>query len=373
MKTLNAELLDALTANVSAPCLSIYLPVHANVAERSLDTLTLKNLIKDIRSSIGAENVHAMEELLKPVESLLQDKSFLAEKEGTLAIFSSPKLVEVVSIPETHDPSFYVDECFYVLPLLEFMSNNKPFQVLAIGKNQVRLFEGDRYHFDEVALEGEVPTSMKAALGHDLTDNHLHAAAGGSAAIHGYMEITDERDTDNTRFFRMIDQAIHEKYCKANKIPLLLAALPENQSLFHALSKNDCLLQESIALNADSIDKDDLHQRALGILEKQKEQHLEKQLDRFATGKSEKLATEDVADIARHAMDSRIERLFITRGKRMPGTISLEDRKIKPNKDSYADIINKIALLTHKHGGKVHTLETADSNLPTGIGSLNRF
>lgn len=373
MKTLDAELLNSLTKNESAPCLSIYLPVHKSVADSARDPLNLKNLIKEVRANIKANDVQAIEALLAPVEKYLEEKSFVRENDGTLAIFSSPKIFETVFLPSPHAPSFHVDDCFYVLPLLEFSGDNKPFHVLAIGKNHVRLFEGDRYGFDEVKLQENIPQTMKEALGYDLTDNHLHAAAGGSAAIHGYMEITDEKDTDNVRFFRIIDHEISNNYSKNSKIPLILAALPENQSLFHSLSKNECLTEEYIALNAESVDKAELHSRALAIFEKEKIQSIEKQLERYAVGKNEKLATDDVADIARHAMDSRIDHLFLTKGKTLAGTISIEDRKIKPNKDSYSDIINQIALLTHKNGGQVHTLTGNTSSLPLGIGSLNRF
>lgn len=373
MKTLNAELLNSLTKNESAPCLSIYLPVHKSVSESSQDALNLKNLIKDIRVNVKTEDVQNIEALLAPVEKYLEVKSFVRENEGTLAIFSSPKLFETVFLPNVHPSAYYVDSCFYVLPLLEFASENKRFHVLAIGKNHVRLFEGNRYHFEEIKLDGNIPTTMKEALGDDLTDNHLHAAAGGSAAIHGYMEITDEKETDNTRFFRKVDQEINSSYSKTTKIPLILAALPENQSLFQSLSKNECLLKEYIALNADSVDKTDLHQRALTIFENAKAHQIEKQLERYAIGKNEKLATDDIADIARHAIDSRIDQLFLTKGKTMAGTISIEDRKIKPNQDSYGDIINQIALLTYRNGGQVHTLNQHTGILPRGIGSLNRF
>ncbi len=373
MKTLDAELLNSLTKNESAPCLSIYLPVHKNVSESAQDPLNLKNIIKDIRTNVKPEDVQGVESLLEPVEKYLEEKSFVRENDGTLAIFSSPKVFETVFLPTAHAPAFFVDDCFYVLPLLTFASENKRFHVLTVGKNHVRLFEGDRYRFEEISLGDDIPRTMKEALGYDLTDNHLHAAAGGSAAIHGYMEITDEKDTDNVRFFRIIDHEINTNYSKPEKIPLILAALPENQSLFQSLSKNECLLKDYIALNADSIDKADLHQHALAIFEQAKTQQVAKQLERFAVGKSEKLATDEVADIARHAMDSRIDQLFIAEGKTLAGTISVEDRKIKPNKDSYGDIINQIALLTYKNGGQVHTLANNTSALPRGIGSLNRF
>ncbi|TDS13127.1 baeRF3 domain-containing protein [Sphingobacterium paludis] len=373
MKTLDAELLRELTSHSAETSLSIYLPLHKSVSESSLDFLAFKNLIKDIRSGADVTHHQALEDLLVPVENFLESKDFVRGSAGALAIFSAPKVFEIVMLPEQTEATFYIDECFYLLPLLAFAGDNKPFQVLALGKNHVRLFEGDRYRFDEINLDQNIPSNMKEALGYDLTDNHLHAAAGGSAAIHGYMEITDEKETDNTRFFRIIDQEINEKYSKQRKMPLILAALPENESLFQSISKNECLEKDCISLNADSIDKQVLHSRALEILDTKKTEGLDKQLERFAGAKSENLATDEVAEIARHAMDSRIERLFITKGKKLPGSISIADRKIKPDADSHSDIINKIALLTYKNGGQIHTLQTNTGKLPSGIGSINRF
>lgn len=373
MKTLDAELLNALAANSDAPCLSIYLTVHSSVAESNLDTLALKNMVKDIRAHAAMHDTETLMKLLAPVEQYLDSKEFVREANGTLAIFSSAKLFETVILPENIPNAFYIDECFYLLPLLDFASNNKSFHVLALGKNHVRLFEGNRYGLEEIQLDNSIPTTMKEALGYDLTDNHLHASAGGSAAIHGYMEITDERDTDNTRFFRIIDQEINERYSKPQKLPVILAALPENYSLFQSISKNECLQQQFISLNADRVDKAQLHSRALELLNQQQSEAIDKQLARYTSAKAEQLATDDVADIARHAMDSRIERLFLSEGMTMAGTVSVEERKIKPQESSAGDIINRIALLTYKQGGYIHTLPQNNAKLPAGIGSINRF
>lgn len=373
MKTLDAELLNALTGTSDTPCLSIYLPVHSSVAASNLDTLGLKNMIKDIRAHAAEHDTETITKLLAPVENYLDSKEFVRETNGTLAIFSSAKLFETVILPEDISSAFYIDDCFYLLPLLDFASNNNTFQILALGKNHVRLFEGNRYGLEEIELHSSIPTTMKEALGYDLTDNHLHASAGGSAAIHGYMEITDERDTDNTRFFRIIDQEINERYSKKQKLPLLLAALPENHSLFQSISKNECLQQHFISLNADRVDKAQMHSRALELLDQEKSEAIAKQLARYASAKAEQLATDDVADIARHAMDSRIERLFLSEGLTMAGTVSVTERKIRPNEDSTGDIINRIALLTYKQGGHIHTLRQNNGKLPAGIGSINRF
>ncbi|MFD1772157.1 baeRF3 domain-containing protein [Sphingobacterium suaedae] len=373
MKTLDIELLETLTTVNSTPALSIYLPVHRNLPESAQDHLTLKNLLRDIRAQMSNDQQHVIEKLIEPIEKLLNEKSFSRGKQGTLAIFSSADVFETIFLPEVYPSAFYYDDCFYVVPLLAFTSINSSFYLLALGKNHVRLFEGDCYGLEEITLEDHIPTTMKEALGDDLTDNHLHGAAGGSAGIHGYMEITDEKVTDNTRFFRIVDREIDETYCKHRKIPLLLAALPENISLFQSLSKNECLVPDAISLNADGMDKSDLHRRALHILETQRQLALQKQINRYAVGKSEHLATDAIADIAVNAMDGRIERLFVAAGKRFPGTVSLSDRKIKPDTGSSGDIINKIALLTYKNGGKIHTLAHAEGAFPEGIGALNRF
>ncbi|GHE35432.1 baeRF3 domain-containing protein [Sphingobacterium griseoflavum] len=373
MKTLDAELLNALTTSDAAPCLSIYLPLHSSVADSNLDALALKNSIKEIRSKTDGAHEPILDGLLHPVESLLNSKEFVREGDGTLAIFSSEKLFETIFLPISIPNVCYMDACFYVLPLFEFAKQNRTFQVLALGKNHVKLFEGNRYHFEEIALDTDIPTTMKAALGHDLTDNHLHAAAGGSAAIHGYMEITEERETDNTRFFRRIDQEIKERYSKQYKLPLYLASLPENQSLFQSLSRNECLQKEYLSLNAEHTDKTRLHQSALDLIDRQRQLALDNDVERLARAKAESLASEDVVDIAQHALDSRIASLFVTEGLNLAGTISLENRQINPDDSSLADIINRIALIAYRNGGQVHTLPQNNDVLSTGIASLNRF
>ncbi|HLS95913.1 hypothetical protein BC792_11671 [Sphingobacterium allocomposti] len=373
MKTLDATLLNSLVSQDPSPSLSIYLPVHKNLSESPLDILSLKNLIKDIRTQVDPSEIPAVETLLEPVERLLNDKNFARGKAGTLAIFSSPGLFETVLLPDQYPAAFYLDDCFYIVPLLAFAGSNTDFHVLALGKNRVRLFEGNLCHFEEIPLEDRIPTTMEQALGSHLTENHIHGATGGATAIHGYMEITDEKETDNTRFFRIIDREIDSQFSRGRKIPLILAALPENISLFHSLSKNECLVREGIALNADGIDTTELHQRALDIMENMRQVVIERHLNRYNIGKSEQLASDVLADIAVHAMDGRIERLFVAKGKRLPGTVSIEDRTLTPDPNGHGDIINKIAWLTYKNGGTIHALDNAEGAFPEGIGALNRF
>ncbi|WP_437920057.1 baeRF6 domain-containing protein [Sphingobacterium sp. LRF_L2] len=372
MKTFDATLLQDLTAEQHFPSLSIFVPVHNKLPESQQDRLTLKNLIKHIRSSTTLDS-EAVKELLAPVEKLSEEIELERGHQGTLAIYTNAKKLETVFLTEVYPSTFYIDDTFYIVPLLELVDNDHPFHLLAIGKNHVRFFSGNRFTLEEVDLEGKMPTTMKQALGNDLTDNHLHAAASGSATIHGYMEISDEKETDNIRFFRRIDREIAENFTKDDKRPLLLAALPENQSLFQSISKNECLLKNGIVLNIEAIDKIELHTKALSILDDLKKTALEKQLNRYAVGKNEKISSDNIDDIATSAMDRRIDRLFLEKGKQLPGTVSIEERKIKPDKDSKSDIINKIAILTYRNGGKIHTLTNFTGKLPQGIGALNRY
>src|SRR5690606_37730201 len=127
---------------------------------------------------------------------------------------------------------------------------------------------------------------MEEALGTELTDNHLHAAAGGSATLHGYMKITDEKEVDNERLFIVIDNAIYTHYSKQEDLPLYLATISENLHTFKKISKNPNLAKAHIEISAKTASITDLHQSIKEIITNQETRELHKTIELFYIAKN---------------------------------------------------------------------------------------
>lgn len=372
MKTLNTTLFQTFIAEEAPLCLSIYLPVGREVADVGSNILRLKNLIKEIKTDSGNDpNVIV---LLETLEKKIEDNELFKGHEGCIGFFlSSNGLFEIVYLPACSDAFYQLDEVFYIVPLIDLIPRLRPYHILLLGKNAVRMYRGDFYAMEEIPLLQGVPSSMEDALGEELTDNHLHAAAGGSATLHGYMEITDEKEVDNERFFRLVDNAIYEHYSKSDNLPLYLATISENLHLFKKITKNPKLEKEHIEISASTASNAEIHQAVRQILVNKQNSETVQIIARFKKSKAENLANDQLRHVARHVMEARAECLLLGKGRKIYGDIFLEERTVKANPKSGKDILNRLALLAYKTGAKTHIIHPEDLLLVEGAGVIDRY
>ena len=64
--------------------------------------------------------------------------------------------------------------------------------------------------------------------------------------------MTAVQPPEHVEFFRLVDRALFEHHSKPTGLPLLLAALPEDQGRFRKLSQNPRLVEEGIEFDPDA-------------------------------------------------------------------------------------------------------------------------
>src|SRR5690606_16768217 len=96
-----------------------------------------------------------------------------------------------------------------------------------------------------------------------------HYGPQGSAKLtrHGTDVRQDAIDRDTENFYRAVDRALLEHHTAADPVPLLLAALPENHSLFRRVSRNSSLSSAALYVHPDSISLDALRERAWELIQ----------------------------------------------------------------------------------------------------------
>ena len=372
MKTLDTSLFEKLVSEEAPLCITIYLPVGREVSNVNSNILRFKNLIKEIKNKLSPDQL--TDNLIPLLDKHTQDNSIFKGHSGCIGFFlSSNETFEIVYLPACNDAFYQLDTVFYIVPLIDLLPKLETFRILSLGRNVVKMYQGNFYEIKELMLPSEIPTTMQDALGTDLTDNHLHAAAGGSATLHGYMEITDEKDTDNERFFRIIDQAIYEHYSKSDNIPLYVATISENQHLFKKISKNPKLQDTFIDLSTATASTNALHQTVQEIIMKKREAEVIQLIELFKNAKIENLATDQLREVAQHVMDARVEHLLLVKGRKIYGNIFVEDRTVKLNPKSNVDLLNRLALIAYKTAAKIHLIHPESLLLVEGAGSINRY
>ena len=373
MQTINSNLLKELTTIQGEPCISIYMPTHRFPPSNSTDPITFKNIYKKIQQYIRSNGLVDYENLLQSLEKLMEDKAFWKNNQEGLAIFAYAKELRILQLPEKVQESIYIAKSLCVKPLFKLLQENRSYYLLALALDEVRLYRGDKYNMEDLHIEDRIPTSMKEALGEELTDNHLHASVVVGAGLHGYMEKSQEEDIDMDRFFRKIDQAILQHYPIPPDIPLFLLTLPEHQTHFRRISKHQNFAEMHLDISPQAISKPVILEKMRHILDQLLDKQKKDLLERFELAASDNLSSLDIGDIVRDAIDGKVELLCLEEDKSINGHIDIEKRTVVYNTRQYTDIVNDIACIVFDYGGQVVTLKKEEMPHQADLFTINRY
>lgn len=384
MDILNRKKLQELAQNQQYPCVSLLMPTHRTAPDKNGDPITFKNLLKDIKQALGDEA-----ELLAPLEKLAEDRDFWNYQSYGLAIYINPERINVFQVPITLPAIAIVADSFHIKPLYRYFQDNQPFQLLAISQDDVKLYQGDRYHLEPVELAGNVPLTMEEALGSELTDNHLNTAfstgngsrkqanQGTGNVVHGYQEKSNEQQNDAERFFRIVDKSIYEHYTKPTNLPLILASLPEHQTIFRKQSKNPHLMAEGINQNTRNLSAEKLSELAWELIAPQHEQQIQKLLDHQQAAEQVGRSHWELSEVVKDALDGKIETLLIEEDRMILGKIISAERRIQfPTVDAeelFDDLLDDLAAMVVEKSGSIMVLQKEQMPHQTGAVSINRF
>ncbi|MCL7987470.1 hypothetical protein M8998_05905 [Sphingobacterium sp. lm-10] len=373
MQTIDLELLKELTGIQNEPCISLYMTTHKVHPASASDSISFKNLYKKTLHYIQEHKLSKHETLLKPLEKLIEDKSFWDNGSHGLAIFISTDDTKIIRLPEEVQEISCVANAFCIKPLFKMYNENQNYYLLALGLDSVKLYTGDKHQIEELEIEGKLPLSMKEALGDQLTDNHFHASVVEGAGLHGYMEKSQEEDIDMDRFFRKIDKGILEHFDIPSKTPLLLAALPEHHTDFVRISKNPNLGPVQIPINPHSLSHSELLKKVQEVMGEALDKRKKELLERQQLATQENLSSTEITDIVRDAIDGKVDVLCIENGKSIKGALDVDNRAIGEDDNLNTDVINELVRTVFNFGGDVVVLDQEEMPTTDGIFTINRY
>jgi hypothetical protein len=364
-----------LLAARGSPCLSLYQPTHRQFPDNRQDPIRFRNLLKQLSDSLQQKYPQQSgEPLLAPFEALAEDRKFWNCTWDGLAVLSAPDFFRVFRLQRPVPELAVVADSFHTKPLLRIVQSADRYQVLALSRSEIKLYEGNRDALDLAELASGVPRTLEEALGEELTESHLtfssHRGGAGGEIFHGHGSKKDEVDLDAERFFRAIDRAILEHHSRPSGLPLILAALPEHHGLFRRITHNPFLLPEGIDVHPDAIAIDELRERAWRSVEPYYLARLAKLVDEFQEARSKGVGTDDLQQIAEAATQGRVATVLIDADRVVPGRIDQETGHAEfrgldhPDVDDLLDDLGEMVL---GKGGDV-VIVPAD-RMPTQIGA----
>lgn len=374
------EYLKEILAPRESPCLSLYQPTHRHHPDNQQDPIRFRNLVRELEGSLKQKYPdREIEVLLEPFNRLGDDREFWNHVLDGLAVLGASGFFRVHRLHRRVPELAIVAESFHAKPLIRIFQSADRYQVLLLNRREAKLFEGNRDVIDQIEPAKGVPRTVEEALGSELTEPHLTVASygdgvKGAAMHHGHGGIKDEVDIDTERFFRAVDRAVREHHSKPSGLPLLLATLPEYHHLYRKVSRNPSLAGE-IDIHFEAA-ADELRKKSWGVLEPFFLQRLNGLIAEFETGRSKRLGSDDLPEIAAAAGAGRIGTLLIEAGRVIPGRIDAPAGGVKTDDLAHPevdDLLDDLAESVLRFGGQVVVVPAERMPTRTGAAAIYRF
>jgi hypothetical protein len=131
------------------PCISIYIPSHRSGVEvnEKQDTIVFKNALQYVHTQLQAKGVDSetITDLLKPCYDLYKNEIFWNSQLDGLAVFLSKGFFKAIQLPFSVKEEVYINSSFFVSPLLPLITNTEEFYLLALSKQEAKLYLGNAF------------------------------------------------------------------------------------------------------------------------------------------------------------------------------------------------------------------------------------
>lgn len=328
-----------------------------------------------------------VEAFLKPATDVIPDIKFWQNQSEGLAFFIHDGGIKYFRLPVSFKETVSIGKRIYIRPLIPLFSGNGQFNILALSKNDVRLFRCTRHNVVEIEME-EAPDSMFDMQVDDDPQTRTEIRNVNPYANNqlGYNKVSQTQDNENeyernelTRYFRAIDEYLmkmHEE--EAANIPLVLAGVEYLLPIYREKSKYPNIVDDYIRGNPEHLDGEELHKEAWKIVElifnKDKEVANEKYEQYY--GQKNNLFENSLERIISAAFNGQVESLFINNDDVQWGIFDHDKNKMmiheeKSEKDQ--DLVEYASLLTLSRGGNVYLLDDLKVADNSNIAAVLRY
>lgn len=269
---------------------------------------------------------------------------------------NAPEFFRIYHVNRPMPDLAIVADSFHLKPLLRTLQSAGDYQVLSLSRDSVALYEGNHYGLVPVQLHPAVPRVSADAL---RTDN------------------SNILDSDAEKFLRALDRGLIEHHSHPGAgVPIILAALPENEAIFRKVSHNPQLLPTGLGASAETMPIEELSQRAWQLVEPLYLERLAGLVDTFGASEARGQAEGDLAGVARAACEGRVATLLVEAERHIPGCMDGATGRIEfdelanPEVD---DLLDDVAELVMKGCGEVVVVPAEQMPTRSGLAAIYRY
>jgi hypothetical protein len=234
--------------------------------------------------------------------------------------------------------------------------------VLCLSRERVALFRGNRYVLTPLAVPGVV-----------FTIDAAPAAEVKAAPVEvGHGRIADD---DAERFFHDIDKQVTHRVSEPSGLPLILAGVEENLSVFRALTKNRFVVADAVHGDWTNWNLHEIREAAWKVFEKHYLERLARIREDFGTAVARNKGTSDLAEAAKAAAMGRVGVLLIDDDRELAGAIDMSTGVLNPAAGAAGagDMLDDLAEMALKTKAMVVVTPAAQMPTQTGLAAIFRY
>ncbi|SHE27531.1 hypothetical protein SAMN02745784_00059 [Tissierella praeacuta DSM 18095] len=352
-------------------CISIYMPTCRMGADIKQNPIRYKQCIREAEDKLFNMGLSKseVEKILQSASNLIDETTFWQNQTEGLVVFITPDKLNYYHLPFEVKDQVVISDKFYTKPLLPLFTTDGKFYILALSKNEVRLFKASRQMVKEIIME-DAPRSVEDMKVDDdpRTKLQIRTANPISSSSLSYNTASQGQAVENdfdknelARYFRAIDESLNKLH-KGEEIPLVLAGVEYLIPIYKEISKYPNIVEEFIKGNPEILYGDDLQKMAWEIMEPKflKIQELAEAKYNQFSGQKNGLYSNSLIKILSQAYNGQIETLFIADGIHQWGRFNPNNSKVVFDEEQNIgneDLIDRAATLTVSRGGIVYVVE----------------
>lgn len=289
------------------PTVSFVVPTHRGGAETLSDSQRLRPLLDQARAELAERypDVDA-DTLLAPVQSLANSRRFWQEQVDGLAIYAYPGGGRHFRTDRDFLPGVSVGDHPNLRPILPLYTEDQEFLLLAVSRDKVRVFEGDRASITELPL-GDIPASDEDTEGVNTREPQLQRQSSVLSGAHGQ----GPRDYNVLNgFLQQVSKAFEARFANDPR-PLILATLDEYRGGLAAHITTVTVLEDIVPGSPSTRSAVQLHAKAWPIAEAEGQRRHGATLDRLGDALGTGLATNDTGLIGTESAVGRVGTLVL--------------------------------------------------------------
>jgi hypothetical protein len=368
MDKLNKEMLKSLMQIEKVPCISIYLPTQKEWNFREKNITAFKNILRKIEKEL--EDTYKKKEIdgfLKNARKLLDDSDFWDHREKGLVVLFTPEILHTFKVLETFEEFYLINKRFHLKPLIHLLAGEGKFLLLALDKNEVKLYRGSKYDFKRLKLPSQTPLSFSEAMKWDevetsyqnrtVTAQYSSQVGTRGGSYHGQgqgFDLTIHKEKI-LEFFQMVNKGVLE-IIKDENAPLILAGVEYLIPIYRRANSYPYLTDKWLDIHPEDLTQQQLHNAGYeavhSIFTKDEEDARAKYEQFSGTPRASSL----IDDIVISSYSKRVESLFVDINGHIWGTFDPEKSEVLTREKSgegNEDLLDFAAIQTFLNGGKV--------------------